>query len=53
MLPEIISSNDGEMVKARMAFEEAARTMQLDSDYHLYLVDYMHCLTFKFLLMKS
>ena len=30
VLPEIISSNDGEMVKARMAFEEAARTMQLD-----------------------
>lgn len=30
MLPEIIASNDGEMVKARMAFEEAARGMQLD-----------------------
>ena len=30
MLPEIIASNDGEMVKARMAFEEAARKMQLD-----------------------
>ena len=30
VLPEIISSNDGEMVKARMAFEEAARGMQLD-----------------------
>ena len=30
MLPEIITSNDGEMVKARMAFEEAARGMQLD-----------------------
>jgi hypothetical protein len=30
MLPEIIASSDGEMVKARMAFEEAARGMQLD-----------------------
>lgn len=30
ILPEIIASNDGEMVKARMAFEEAARGMQLD-----------------------
>ncbi len=30
ILPEIISSNGGEMVKARMAFEEAARKMQLD-----------------------
>ena len=30
MLPEIIAANDGERVKARMAFEEAARGMQLD-----------------------
>ena len=29
-LPEIISFNDGEMVKARMAFEEKARSMGLD-----------------------
>lgn len=29
-LPEIISSHDGEMIKARMAFEEKARTMGLD-----------------------
>ena len=29
-LPEIISSHDGEMIKARMAFEEKARSMGLD-----------------------
>ena len=30
ILPEIIANNDGEMIKARMAFEEKAREMNLD-----------------------
>ena len=29
-LPEIIAQHEGEMIKARMAFEEKARSMQLD-----------------------